>query len=152
MIYVFFAVGAIPTGALLWAIISLFYHRPRVLKQELLAILGAFMMYPILILYIGLMEVGVRWLVSLPGLVFGTVFLAGAAIFVRAEVHKARDRRIAPWGCPDCGYDRRGIDGPCPECGSRQPPDRLAVEDARFSPTPRQGSTSNTAEGSRGES
>lgn len=124
MIYVFFAIGAIPTLALLWALISLFHHRPRILKQELLAVLGASMMYPVLILYIGLMEIGVRWLVSLPGLVFGLVLMAGVTLFVRAEALKARDRRIAPWACGECGYDRRGINGPCPECGCARPPDK----------------------------
>lgn len=149
MIYVFFAVGAIPTGALLWAIMSLFMHRKRVLKHELLAMLGAFMMFPILILYIGLMEVGFRWLVTLPGVVFGAVFLAGAAIFVRAEVHKARDRGIPPWGCPECGYDRRGIGGLCPECGSTKSPDRIAAEAPEISPTPGEVAASNTTGGPR---
>ncbi|MBX3401797.1 MAG: hypothetical protein KF699_00135 [Phycisphaeraceae bacterium] len=124
MIYVFFAIGAIPVGALLWSIVSLCWHRPRLLKQELLSMLGAFLMFPILILYIGLMEMGVRSLVSLPGLVFGAVFVTGVTLFVRAEVLKARDRRIALWACGECGYDRRGINGPCPECGSAKPPER----------------------------
>lgn len=152
MIYVFFAIGAIPTGALLWSIISLFYHRPHILKHELLAMLGAFMMFPILILYIGLMEIGVRWLVTLPGMVFGAVFLAGAAIFIRAEVHKARDRRIPPWGCPQCGYDRRGIDGPCPECGSVQPPDQPSLPDLHAAPTPGASGASKPVEAPRATS
>lgn len=126
MIYVFFVILAVPTCALLWAIVRVAFHRRRVLRHGAFSILGALMMFPVVILYIGLMEIGVRWLTSLPGMVFGTVFLIGVSLFTWAEVHKAKDRRIPRWGCPTCGYDRRGIDGPCPECGGTHLPDRPA--------------------------
>lgn len=124
MILIFLAILAVPVCALLWAVISMAFHRRRVLKHGALSILGAFMMFPIVSLYIALMEIGARWLTSPLGMLFGCVVLAGAAIFTWAEVHKARDRRTPAWGCPTCGYDRRGIDGPCPECGSTEAPDQ----------------------------
>jgi len=109
---------ALPLVAILWAIAGLFLHRRNLRKQEFLSLLGALLMLPLGILYIGLMEMGAKWLVSLPGLGFGSVFLAGLAIFVRAEILKQRDRARPRWACQECGYDRRGIEGPCPECGS----------------------------------
>lgn len=50
--------------------------------------------------------------VSAPIWVFALPFAANA-------VWLFRHRHKPPGHCPACGYDLAGIDGPCPECGSR---------------------------------
>lgn len=110
----------LPLAALLWAILGVFVHRRELRAQELLSVLGALLMFPLGILFIGVLEVGPGWLLSFPGVVFGSVFVTGAILFGRAEVLKRRDRGRPAWACQNCGYDRRGISGPCPECGAEQ--------------------------------
>lgn len=109
---------ALPLVALMWAIASLLIHRRDLRTQELLSVLGAVFMFPLGILFIGVLEAGPGWLLSVPGVVFGSVFLIGAIVFTRSEVLKRRDRGRPKWACSNCGYDRRGITGQCPECGA----------------------------------
>lgn len=110
-------VMALPIIAMIWAISGIFVHRRDLRVQEFLSVLGALFMFPLGILFIGILEVGPGWLLSTPGVVFGSVFLTGVILFTRAEVLKRRDRGRPPWACSTCGYDLRGIEGPCPECG-----------------------------------
>ena len=118
MFYLTLAVLAIPLVVMLWAVVCIVRDRARLRKYHFQSLLGGFLMFPIGILYIGVVEVGADSLSSLPGVVFGTVLFIGIATFALAEVRKYRDRPLPKWACQNCGYDRRGLDGPCPECGS----------------------------------
>ena len=52
--------------------------------------------------------------------VFGAAFLAQTTRWRRTA---RQDRRRAAGQCGRCGYDLRGSDGPCPECGAGRPDD-----------------------------
>lgn len=124
MIYLTLLLIASPVVAILWALGGLLQHRRTSRKHEFMSLLGAFLMLPVGIMYIGALEVGWRWLFSFPRLVFGAVLLAGIVTFVRAELAKARDRGRPQWACPNCGYDCRGLpEGKCPECGPASRPE-----------------------------
>lgn len=66
----------------------------------------------------GLMVWVPNWLLVLPA-----ATLAGAVLWPDIR----RLRRRAPWACPSCGYDRRGLTpaAPCPECGKPIAPQSL---------------------------
>jgi len=122
MLYLTLAVLAIPLLAMLWAIVSIVRDRARLRKYHFLSLLGGFLMFPIGITYLGVVEIGTDWLTTLPGVVFGTILCIGLAVFARAELLRHRNRPLPKWACPDCGYDRRGLEGRCPECGALEPP------------------------------
>lgn len=120
MLYLTLAVLSIPLLAMLWSLVCIVRDRARLRKHHFLSLLGGFLMLPIGSIYLGVVEIGLHSLASLPGVVFGTVLFIGSAMFAWAEVLRHRNRPLPKWACQSCGYDRRGIDGPCPECGKRE--------------------------------
>lgn len=126
MIYITLPVICLPLIALMWAIAGLFIHRRDVRSQEYLSLLGAFLTLPLSVVFIGALEYGWRWLLTPTALILELIVGAGIVLFIRAEVLKSRDRRKPVWACTDCGYDRRGVSGPCPECGSPERPGQSA--------------------------
>lgn len=122
MLYLSLAVLAVPLIAMLWAIVCIVRDRARLRKYHFLSLFGGFLLLPIGITYLGMVEIGLDWLTTLPGVVFATVLLIGLVVFARAEVLRHRDRPFPTWACQNCGYDRRGIEGACPECGTGPTP------------------------------